>query len=77
MMCGHEWKETGEQGAHIDFKYQGASGRHRHARVFAIYVRCAYCGQQGFRRSGAASFILGAKTAKIPLDATSSRCGLN
>ncbi len=52
MMCGHEWKETGEQGAHIDFKYQGASGRHRHARVFAIYVRCVYCGQQGFRKPG-------------------------
>lgn len=47
----HDWRETGERRAHVDFVYTDAKKRHRRCVVPAIYVRC-WCGQVGYRRPG-------------------------
>ncbi len=46
-LCTHDWRPTGRQGTHVDFptKTKGRNVLH------AVYLRCAHCQQDGFRRT--------------------------
>lgn len=47
-MSAHDWKETGERGVHCEFPTKTKGVR----KLFAIYLKCARCGQDGFRKPG-------------------------
>jgi hypothetical protein len=46
VMHQHDWVKTGKQGVHIDFP-SATQGRHE---LHCYYLKCATCGQIGFRR---------------------------
>lgn len=51
MTCQpHDWRPTGKEGRHVDFTISRGKSSHQHVIVWARYVRCAKCQQEGFRR---------------------------
>lgn len=47
---GHDWRPTGREGVHVEFPTKTNGWR----RLYAGYVRCAKCRQDGFRKRSSA-----------------------